>query len=107
MGCEALEPYESKGSRTVLGRGEQGNLFSLFDFISFLSLLIRMHILKQLQETELIKTCSLERLFLELEKVRWVVLPENKFLITEIGKKQRHLLDTLNIAPEVRNYVRT
>jgi len=76
-------------------------------FISFLSLLIRMHILKQLQETELIKTCSLERLFLELEKVRWVVLPENKFLITEIGKKQRHLLDTLNIAPEVRNYVRT
>ena len=76
-------------------------------FISFLSLLIRMHILKQLQETKLIKTCSLERLFLELEKIRWVVLPDDKYLITEIGKRQRLLLDTLNIAPAVRNYVRT
>ena len=76
-------------------------------FISFLSLLMRMHILKQMQETELIKNCSLERLFLELEKIRWVVLPDDKYLITEIGKRQRLLLDTLNIAPEVRNYVRT
>lgn len=74
-------------------------------FIAFLSLLVRMHILKQLQETGLIKNCSLERIFLELEKIRWFVLPEEKFLITEIGKKQRHILDTLDIAPEVKNHV--
>jgi transposase len=74
-------------------------------FISFLSLLVRMHILKQLQTTGLLKKCSLERLFLELEKIRWVVLPDDKFLITEIGKKQRGILDTLNISPDFRNYV--
>jgi transposase len=76
-------------------------------FISFLSLLVRMHILKQLQTTGLLKKCSLERLFLELEKIRWVVLPDDKFLITEIGKKQRGILDTLNISPDIRNYVTT
>ena len=76
-------------------------------FISFLSLLVRMHILKQLQKTGLLKKCSLDRLFLELEKIRWFVLPDGKFLITEIGKKQRGILDTLNISPDVRNYVTT
>lgn len=74
-------------------------------FISFLSLLVRMHIVKQLQTTGLQKKCSLDRLFLELEKIRWFVLPDEKFLISEIGKKQRIILDTFNISPDVRNYV--
>ena len=74
-------------------------------FISFLSLLVRMHIVKQLQTTGLQKKCSLDRLFLELEKIRWLVLPDEKFLISEIGKKQRIILDTFNISPDVRNYV--
>jgi transposase len=76
-------------------------------FISFLCLLVRMHILKQLQTTGLLKKCFLERVFLELKKIRRVVLPDHKFLITEIGKKQRGILDTLNIAPDVRNYMTT
>jgi predicted NUDIX family NTP pyrophosphohydrolase len=64
-----------------------------------------MQIVKQIQRTGLLKKCSLERLFLELEKIRWFVLPDEKFLITEIGKKQRGILDSLNISSDVRNYV--
>jgi transposase len=74
-------------------------------FISFLSLLIRMHILRQLQTTGLLKKCSFSRLILELEKIRWFVLPDGKFLITEIGKKQRGILDTLSLSPDVKNFV--
>ena len=74
-------------------------------FISFLSLLVRMHIIKQLQTTGLFKKCSFSKLILELEKIRWFVLPNGKFLITEIGKKQREILDTLSLSPDMKNFV--
>jgi len=74
-------------------------------FISFLSLLVRMHIMKQLQTTGLLKKCSFSKLILELEKIRWFVLPNGKFLITEIGKKQRGILDTLSLSPDMKNFV--
>ena len=74
-------------------------------FISFLSLLVRMHILKQLQTTGLLIKCSFSLLILELEKIRWFVLPNGKFLITEISKKQRGILDTLSLSPDMKNFV--
>ena len=76
-------------------------------FVSFLSLLVRMHIQKQLQTTGVVKKCSLERVFLVLENIRWLMLPGGKELITEIGKKQRTILDAFAILPEVKNYVTT
>jgi transposase len=76
-------------------------------FISFLSLLLRMHLQKQLQTTGLVKKYSLERVFLTLENIRWQILSGEKDLITEIGKKQRTILDAFAILPEVKNYVTT
>ncbi len=62
---------------------------------------------KQLQTTGLMNKYSLETVFLSLENIRWLILPEKKNLITEIGKKQRTFLDALTILPEVNNYVAT
>ncbi|HPK80752.1 MAG TPA: IS1634 family transposase [Methanoculleus sp.] len=76
-------------------------------FISFLSLLLRMHLQKQLQTTGLVKKYSLERVFLTLENIRWQILSGEKDLITEIGKKQRTILDAFAILPEMKNYVTT
>jgi len=76
-------------------------------FVSYLALLLRMHLQKQMQTTGLVKKCSLERVFLTLENIRWLILPGEKDLITEIGKKQRKMLDAFAILPEVNNYVTT
>ena len=74
-------------------------------FIAYLSLLIRMHIVRQIQTVGLQKKHSLEHIFVELEKIRWIELPDNKYIITEVGKKQREILDALNIAPNVTTFV--
>lgn len=76
-------------------------------FVAFLSLLLRMHLQKQLQTTGLVKKYSVERMLLKLENIRWVILPGEKDRITEIGKKQRAILDAFGILPEVKNYVTT
>jgi hypothetical protein len=44
-------------------------------------------------------------MFVELEKIRWIELPDDKCILTEVGKKQREILDALNIAPEVTAFV--
>ena len=70
-------------------------------FIAYLSLLIRMHIVRQCQAAGLQKKYSLEHMFVELEKIRWIELPDEKCSLSEVGKKQREILDALNIAPEL------
>ncbi len=76
-------------------------------FVSFLSLLLRMQLQKQLQTTGLVKKYSLEKVFLSLANIRWLILPGEKDRITEIGKKQRLILDAFTILPEVQNFVTT
>lgn len=74
-------------------------------FITYLSLLLRMHIVRQIQSVGLQKKHSLEHIFVELEKIRWIELPDDKCILTEVGKKQREILDALNIAPDVNAFV--
>jgi transposase len=74
-------------------------------FITYLSLLLRMHIVRQIQSVGLQKKHSLEHIFVELEKIRWIELPDDKCILTEVGKKQREILDALNIAPDVTAFV--
>ncbi|MCX6688910.1 MAG: hypothetical protein NTZ39_04350 [Methanoregula sp.] len=44
-------------------------------------------------------------MFVELEKIRWIELPNDKCILTEVGKKQHEILDALNIVPDVTAFV--
>jgi transposase len=67
-------------------------------FILFLTTIIKREILnklKQLKDNKKIKKLSSEELFLELSKIKKVIINENEY-ITEISKKQREIFDLFN-----------
>ncbi len=65
-------------------------------FIFFLSLIIRSAILRGMQSAKLIKKYSVERMFLELEKLHIIEDQDGKFRELERTKKQKELLDALS-----------
>jgi len=65
-------------------------------FITFLSLILRSHILERMRESGLGKKLSLNALFLSLRKLRLVGFQKSSHL-TEISKKQREILEKLKI----------
>ena len=67
-------------------------------FVCFLSLIIRMRLLRLLKESGLNKKYSIEGLLTELEKVRLMVLPDGTKLPTEITKRQRDILTALGLS---------
>ena len=68
-----------------------------FLFICFLGLMIEMKLVNQMKETKLLKEYTLEKLLLELEKIKKLKLPNGEIITTEITKKQREILDKLNL----------
>lgn len=66
-------------------------------FVCFLSLILRMRLLRMLKESGLNKKYSIEGLLTELEKIRLMILPDGTRLPTEISKKQREILSALNL----------
>jgi len=66
-------------------------------FIAFLALVLRMKLMKRMVEAGLSKRFSVEGLLTELEKIKVLILPDGQRITTEVTKKQREILDALNI----------
>jgi transposase len=66
-------------------------------FVCFLSLILRMRLLRLLKESELNKKYSIEGLLTELEKLRLMVLPDGVKIPTEMTKRQRDILTALGL----------
>ncbi len=69
-------------------------------FISLISLLLRMRILKALQTTGLNKVYSFERVILELQKLKIICFSDGNTMVAELTKKQKELLDAFNAVPK-------
>jgi len=63
-------------------------------FITFIALIIRMKLLKRMQDSGLIKKYSIDTVILELHKLKKISVGK-KFICTEITKKQREILKHL------------
>lgn len=68
-------------------------------FVGFLSLLLKMRLLKKMQDSGLNKHYSLTGILQELQKLKMVELTNGEHIITEQTKKQRLILERLNAVP--------
>ena len=66
-------------------------------FIAFLALILRMKLMRMMTMTGLSKRFSIEGLLTELEKIKVIILPDGQKITSEVTKKQREILDALNI----------
>jgi transposase len=66
-------------------------------FIAFLALIMRMKLMRMMNEAELSKRYSVEGLLIELEKIKVMILPDGEKIVTEVTKKQREILDALQM----------
>lgn len=66
-------------------------------FIVFLALILRMKLIRLMTDAQLLKRYSAEGLLTELEKIKVMILPDGQKITTEITKKQREILDALNM----------
>ena len=68
-----------------------------FIFIAFLSLIIRSRLINMMREAELLDKYSVELLLLQLEKFRKISLADGQIIDTEMTKKQREIIQALNL----------
>lgn len=68
-----------------------------FLFVTFLSLMMRMRLLKQMKDTGLLEKYTLDGLLMELSKIKKIRLVNGNIITTEISKKQRTILDALGL----------
>lgn len=66
-------------------------------FVCYLSLILRMRLLRLSKESGLNKKYSIEGLLTELEKLRLMILPDGTKIPTEVTKRQRDILTALNL----------
>ena len=66
-------------------------------FMVFIALIIRMRLQMILKETGLSKQYSVEKLLLELEKIKLFVLSHGEIIQSEVSKKNREILTALNL----------
>ena len=66
-------------------------------FVVFIALIIRMRLLTIMKENGLAKQYSVEKLFLELEKIKLFELSQGEILKSEVSKKNREILAALNL----------
>ena len=64
-------------------------------FVCFLSLLLRMRLMKKMQQSRLIENYTLEGLLLELEKTKLIDFGGGNESTTEMTRKQREILEKL------------
>jgi transposase len=67
-------------------------------FIAFISLIMQSHIHKVMKENNLYKKYTIEKLIMELKKIKIFELSNGKKMISEISKKQRDILKAFNIS---------
>ena len=68
-----------------------------FIFIAFLSLIIRTRLMNMMREAKILNKYSVELLLLQMEKLRKIALADGQIFITEMTKKQREILQALNL----------
>ena len=68
-----------------------------FLFVVFLGLIIRSRLLKMMTEAGLLKRYAIKGMLLELEKFRKITLADGRIMMTEMTKKQRLILEALNL----------
>lgn len=68
-----------------------------FIFVCFIGLIIRMKLLNMMRETNIIEDYTVENLLLELEKIRKVELQNGEVIVTEITKKQKEIIEKMNL----------
>ena len=68
-----------------------------FLFICFISLLMRMRLIRQMKKTGLIKEYTVEKLLMELEKMKKIRIANGDMITTEITKKQKLILEQLHL----------
>ena len=66
-------------------------------FITFLALVLRMRLQMMMKETGLIKQYSVQKLLLELEKIKMVELSSGEKMLSEVSKKNRMILEALGL----------
>jgi transposase len=66
-------------------------------FVFFIALILRMRIVKLMQEKGLTSRYNLEGMLIELEKIRKIELSDGEVLTSELTKKQREILDKLGL----------
>ncbi|NLE24626.1 MAG: IS1634 family transposase [Clostridiaceae bacterium] len=66
-------------------------------FMVFIALIIRMRLQMILKETGLSKQYSVEKLLLELEKIKLFVLSQGEIIQSEVSKKNREILTALSL----------
>ena len=69
-------------------------------FVNLIAIAIRFRILEYLRSSGLLKKYSVEKMLLELHKLRKVILNDGKDIATEITGKQKEILESLGIKPE-------
>ena len=68
-----------------------------FIFVCFIALIIRMRLLNLMKEKELSKEYTVERLLLELEKIKQIELTNGNVLLTELTKGHKKILEDLKL----------
>jgi transposase len=68
-----------------------------FIFIAFLGLIIRTRLMNMMSEAEILDKYSVELLLLQMEKLRKITLADGQIFVTEMTKKQREILQVLNL----------
>jgi transposase len=68
-----------------------------FIFVTFISLILRMKLLKQMKDTKLLEEYTLDGLLLELAKIKKIRLANGEVITSEISKKQRTILEALGL----------
>ena len=66
-------------------------------FMVFIALIIRMRLQMILKVTGLAKQYSVEKLLLELEKIKLFELSQGEIMQSEVSKKNREILEVLNL----------
>ncbi|MGP6238841.1 IS1634 family transposase [Cuniculiplasma sp. SKW4] len=69
-------------------------------FVNLIAIAIRSRILEYMRSSGLLKKYSVEKMLLELHKLRKVILNEGKEITTEITRKQKEILESIGIKPE-------
>jgi transposase len=66
-------------------------------FVNYLSLIVRMRLINQMRVTGLLKNYTIEKLLLELEKIKKIQLANEDIVVTEVTKMMNDILKKLDL----------
>ena len=66
-------------------------------FVNYLSLVVRMRLINKMRDAGLLKNYTVEKLLLELEKIKKIQLANGDIVVTEVTKKQNDIPNKLNL----------